>query len=302
MAKLEAISIAATQEHALELTLKEMKAEWTNVEFSTENYRETALKILTSTQDIEIHLDDHLIKTQTMRGSPYFKAFEAEVCKWETQLGLIHTILGLCNHVQKHWLYLEPIFTTDDIILQMPSEGKMFKDIDASWRSVLELVEQNPSVLVVTGSPNILNMLNNSKSTIEKIKVGLDRYLVGARLAFPRLFFLSKAKVLVMLSETRDPTRVQQFIRHCFSGIHSLEFDDLHEAQAMMSAKGERIPFANPLRTRGREGPCGKVDGPSGGVHEDFDDRHHRRLFRRLDQRKQDRVVTRMAMSKHTCC
>ena len=39
MVKLEAISVAATQEHALELTLKGMKAEWEHVKFSTVPYR-----------------------------------------------------------------------------------------------------------------------------------------------------------------------------------------------------------------------------------------------------------------------
>ena len=39
MVKLEAISVAATQEHALELTLKGMKAEWEHVKFSTVTYR-----------------------------------------------------------------------------------------------------------------------------------------------------------------------------------------------------------------------------------------------------------------------
>ena len=39
MVKLEAISVAATQEHALELTLKGMKAEWEHVKFSTVAYR-----------------------------------------------------------------------------------------------------------------------------------------------------------------------------------------------------------------------------------------------------------------------
>ena len=39
MVKLEAISVAATQEHALELTLKGMKAEWEHVKFSTLPYR-----------------------------------------------------------------------------------------------------------------------------------------------------------------------------------------------------------------------------------------------------------------------
>ena len=39
MVKLEAISIAATREHALELTLEDMKHEWAQVNFRTLPYR-----------------------------------------------------------------------------------------------------------------------------------------------------------------------------------------------------------------------------------------------------------------------
>ena len=43
------------------------------------HFRETTQKILTSTESIIAHLDDHMVKTHTMRGSPYFKAFEGKI-------------------------------------------------------------------------------------------------------------------------------------------------------------------------------------------------------------------------------
>ena len=115
MVKLEAISVAATQEHALELTLKGMKAEWEHVQFSTVPYRynlgyhnirmlseyriymniyisayffrETEQQILTSTDSIIAHLEDHMVKTHNMRGSPYFKAFEGKnMCSIEVMI------------------------------------------------------------------------------------------------------------------------------------------------------------------------------------------------------------------------
>ena len=57
-----------------------------------------------------------------------------------------------------------------------------------------------------------------------------------------------------MLCETRDPNLVQGFLHLCYAGIQSLEFDEMLEAQAMISAKGERLPFLTPLRTKEAKG------------------------------------------------
>lgn len=38
-------------------------------------------------------LDDHILKAQTMRGSPYVKAFENEMAQWEEKLVSMQDIL-----------------------------------------------------------------------------------------------------------------------------------------------------------------------------------------------------------------
>lgn len=56
-------------------------------------FRETGVYILSAVDDIQVMMDDHILKAQTMRGSPYVKAFEAEMQAWEEKLISMQDIL-----------------------------------------------------------------------------------------------------------------------------------------------------------------------------------------------------------------
>ena len=48
---------------------------------------------------------------------------------------------------QKSWLYLEPIFSSEDIMRQLPVEGKRYQTMDRMWRKIMQGAKSDPKVM-----------------------------------------------------------------------------------------------------------------------------------------------------------
>jgi dynein heavy chain, axonemal len=130
----EIISIGACKELQLQENLNTMIHEWDNVNFSIGVYKTTGITILTSIEDVQALLDDHIIKSLSMRGSAFVKPSEKEVKEWYDKLIRVQTTIEQWGRVQITWLYLLPIFTSKDIVAQMPEEGRLFVQVDQIYR------------------------------------------------------------------------------------------------------------------------------------------------------------------------
>lgn len=75
----EDISENATKENNLEKAMDRMEKEWSDLAFTINLYKDTGTYVLASVDEIQLLLDDHIMKAITIRNAPQIKPFEPRI-------------------------------------------------------------------------------------------------------------------------------------------------------------------------------------------------------------------------------
>ncbi|XP_032177365.1 dynein heavy chain 1, axonemal isoform X1 [Mustela erminea] len=238
------VAEVAGKEYAIEQALDKMEKEWSTILFNVLPYKETDTYILKSPDEASQLLDDHIVMTQSMSFSPYKKPFEQRINSWENKLKLTQEVLEEWLNCQRAWLYLEPIFSSEDINRQLPVESKRYQTMERIWRKIMKNAYENREVISVCSDQRLLESLRDCNKLLDMVQKGLSDYLETKRGAFPRFYFLSDDELLEILSQTKDPTAVQPHLRKCFENIARLQFQKDLEITHMYSAEGEEVQLS----------------------------------------------------------
>lgn len=120
----------------------------------------------------------------------------------------------------------------------------------------MSTVQKRPNVIdICVETDKLLTKLQDNHKILESVQKGLADYLETKRIAFPRFFFLSDEELLSILSNTKNPTSVQPFLRSCFENMARIKFldeDKQYEMVSMTSHEGEVVMFAEPMIPQGQ--------------------------------------------------
>ena len=86
---------------------------------------------MTSIDEIQLLLDDHLLKSLTMLGSPFIKPLELEMREWSSRLQMIQDILEEWLKVRFNIVYAFRFFVKIDIY--MNKQTLRFKRLGYIW-------------------------------------------------------------------------------------------------------------------------------------------------------------------------
>ena len=127
-----------------------------------------------------------MVRIASMRASPFIKHLDAAAAAWHELIATLQDMLDNWLACQGTWQYLEPIFSSPDIMKQMPAEGEKFAAVDGAWRDVMAATADAPQCIGVARDRERLDALREANALLDAIQKGLAAYLEVKRIAFPR--------------------------------------------------------------------------------------------------------------------
>jgi dynein heavy chain len=254
--ELEEVTDGADKQLKIEHQLIEISSHWMEKEFTLQDWKERGIFILKGTSLVMEELEESQMTLQTMLTVRHVAPFRTDAQSWLDRLCETSETLERWLKVQLMWCGLESVFTGGDIAKQMPKEAKKFSKIDKSWEKIMNKARECRNVLECCSDELLRTSLPTMHVELEKCQKSLEGYLEQKQNAFPRFYFVSNAKLLLILSQGSDPLAMNDYYENVFDAIQYVEHDK-NDRTNILKIHGsggvghEIVPFVQPVRAVG---------------------------------------------------
>jgi len=132
------VSVTATQEYNIFAQLDALKNTWYKLDFDVVNHKTRETFKIVGFDKITQVLDESLSTINVMASSRYVKRYQKEVEDFQYSLNLIADCLEQWREAQRGWIYLENIFSSQDIRKQRSRDYQDFEGINRYWAKMMK--------------------------------------------------------------------------------------------------------------------------------------------------------------------
>ena len=245
------IANSANNESKLVAQLNKVIELWTTITLTVVPHRDCKdVYILGALDDVSTALDESLVSIASISASRYVEPIRESVDEWNNKLMTLFDTLDEWTMVQRQWIYLETIFSSADIIRQLPEEYALFNKVDRAFKDLMRRTNDQPNAIIAGCAPQLFDSLTTYNVWLDKVQKQLESYLETRRQAFPRFYFLSNDELLKILAQSKSVANVIPHLRKCFDNILDLDYVD-RDIKAMISSEGERVALGSNMKARG---------------------------------------------------
>ncbi|MCQ2815625.1 MAG: hypothetical protein MJ252_00015 [archaeon] len=249
---IENILASATAQRKILNDIQTIESDWKEINFQLINQSKIKNEIkyiIATVEEIYTKLDQDSNTITADLASRHVKDIKDKVVYWDDLLNSIASIIEEWLFVQKQWIYLENIFSAEDIQKQLPKASQDFKSVNKEFKDLMKNTHDHPCVIEVCKNEKLLPNLMRYHRNLDTVQKSLEDYLQTKRKAFPRFYFLSNDELLKILSNTRQPRLVNDYLSKCFDGIKQVNFvsETSNEIIQMVSPENEVVDLSETL-------------------------------------------------------
>ena len=148
--RIDNISAAAIAQEKIMKDMEKIANDWANIKFIIQNQSKTKNEvkyIIASVEDIYNALDEHSQLVASALSSRHVADIRDKVEEWDNMLNAINNIIEEWLLVQKQWIYLENIFSAEDIKKQLPDASKNFSKVNKAFKELMRRTWNDPIVI-----------------------------------------------------------------------------------------------------------------------------------------------------------
>eukprot|EP00814_Leptocylindrus_danicus_P009510 CAMPEP_0116004988 /NCGR_PEP_ID=MMETSP0321-20121206/911_1 /TAXON_ID=163516 /ORGANISM="Leptocylindrus danicus var. danicus, Strain B650" /LENGTH=4605 /DNA_ID=CAMNT_0003473357 /DNA_START=128 /DNA_END=13942 /DNA_ORIENTATION=- len=254
--EIEEVTDGADKQLKIEHQLEEIHELWDSKEFLFQEWKERGVHVLKATPLVMEELEEAQMNLQTVLTMRHVTPFRKEAQELLGSLSETSDTLERWIKVQLLWCALESVFTGGDIAKQMPREAKKFSKVDKDWAKIMIKASETRNVVECCADELLRNSLPNMYGELEKCQKSLEGYLEQKQNAFPRFYFVSNAKLLIILSQGSDPLAMNEYYENVFDAIQYVEHDKkdktiIHKLHGSGGVGHEEVTFMKPVKAIG---------------------------------------------------